>query len=155
MNTSRGEAMTTDAERTCTCHPSDNPPRPCPQKFAYRECIEAAAREDEKAKVVEFLWRQVGGDNGVGNIGWYAQAISRNEHRAEAGEKPEVEMKDKFAPYYTPSGPLLKLRAKEESEIRWPPRSTQPHDGNTWRDGFVAGAEWAEIELHRRRKAAT
>ena len=23
----------------CTCHPDDNPPRPCPQKFAYSECV--------------------------------------------------------------------------------------------------------------------
>ena len=28
--------------RTCTCHPDDNPPRPCPQKFALSECRAAA-----------------------------------------------------------------------------------------------------------------
>ena len=27
----------TDA-RTCTCHPDDNPPSPCPQKFALTHC---------------------------------------------------------------------------------------------------------------------
>lgn len=26
----------------CTCHPDDNPPRPCPQKYAYSECAAAA-----------------------------------------------------------------------------------------------------------------
>lgn len=25
-------------KRPCTCHPDDNPPRPCPQKFALSEC---------------------------------------------------------------------------------------------------------------------
>lgn len=23
----------------CTCHPSDCPPQPCPQKFAYTDCV--------------------------------------------------------------------------------------------------------------------
>lgn len=32
-------------ERRCTCHPDDNPPRPCPQKFALTECRKAAASE--------------------------------------------------------------------------------------------------------------
>lgn len=27
----------------CTCHPSDNPPRPCPQRYAYSECVAVAA----------------------------------------------------------------------------------------------------------------
>lgn len=25
--------------RSCTCHPDDNPPVPCPRKFAYNECV--------------------------------------------------------------------------------------------------------------------
>lgn len=28
--------------RNCTCHPSDNPPRPCPRKHAFSECVKAA-----------------------------------------------------------------------------------------------------------------
>ena len=24
--------------RRCTCHPDDNPPRPCPQKYALTHC---------------------------------------------------------------------------------------------------------------------
>jgi hypothetical protein len=34
-----------DAEETraCTCHPDDNPPRPCPRKFALNECRAAHA----------------------------------------------------------------------------------------------------------------
>lgn len=31
------------ADLQCTCHPDDNPPRPCPQKYAYSECVAAAA----------------------------------------------------------------------------------------------------------------
>jgi hypothetical protein len=30
-------------ERTCTCHPDDNPPVPCPRKYALAECRAAAA----------------------------------------------------------------------------------------------------------------
>ena len=29
-------------ERLCTCHPDDNPPRPCPQKYALTDCRIAA-----------------------------------------------------------------------------------------------------------------
>jgi hypothetical protein len=28
--------------RPCTCHPDDNPPRPCPRKYALTECRAAA-----------------------------------------------------------------------------------------------------------------
>ena len=38
--------------RTCTCHPDDNPPRPCPRKFSYSECV-AAAGERVDAPDVE------------------------------------------------------------------------------------------------------
>lgn len=43
--------MTSEEKRDCTCHPDDNPPRPCPQKFAYSECMKAAA--EDKARRVE------------------------------------------------------------------------------------------------------
>lgn len=36
--------------RICTCHPDDNPPKPCPRKFALSQCREAA--EAEKAEPV-------------------------------------------------------------------------------------------------------
>lgn len=28
--------------RSCTCHPDDNPPRPCPQKYALTHCRAAS-----------------------------------------------------------------------------------------------------------------
>lgn len=35
--------------RPCTCHPNDNPPAPCPRRYALSECREAAlaAKEEE------------------------------------------------------------------------------------------------------------
>lgn len=30
-------------ERQCTCHPDDNPPVPCPRKFALTDCRLAAS----------------------------------------------------------------------------------------------------------------
>ena len=40
-----------DAERPCTCHPDDNPPRPCPKQYALHECkaaIDAAIARGKK-----------------------------------------------------------------------------------------------------------
>lgn len=41
------------AAAECTCHPGDNPPRLCPQKHAYSECVkvalEAAGKEHDAA----------------------------------------------------------------------------------------------------------
>jgi hypothetical protein len=38
-------------ERPCTCHPDDNPPVPCAQKYALNEC-KAAVREPTEAQIV-------------------------------------------------------------------------------------------------------
>lgn len=35
------------SERPCTCHPDDNPPRPCPRKYALSECRKAAAYREQ------------------------------------------------------------------------------------------------------------
>ncbi len=32
------------AQRDCTCHPDDDPPVPCPRKYALSDCREAAQR---------------------------------------------------------------------------------------------------------------
>lgn len=32
-------------DRPCTCHPDDNPPVPCPQRYALSECRKAAQQE--------------------------------------------------------------------------------------------------------------
>jgi 2-polyprenyl-6-methoxyphenol hydroxylase-like FAD-dependent oxidoreductase len=39
----------TDA-RTCTCHPDDNPPQPCPRKFSLSECRAALASTPKAAQ---------------------------------------------------------------------------------------------------------
>ncbi len=31
--------------KPCTCHPDDNPPHPCAQKYALSECRAAAAEQ--------------------------------------------------------------------------------------------------------------
>jgi hypothetical protein len=33
--------------RPCTCHPDDNPPKPCPRKYALSECRKAAEYRDQ------------------------------------------------------------------------------------------------------------
>ncbi len=30
------------SSRQCTCHSGDNPPKPCEQRYAFRECADAA-----------------------------------------------------------------------------------------------------------------
>jgi hypothetical protein len=37
--------------KECTCHPDDNPPRPCPRKHAYSECVAAT-------NVAPVAWRR-------------------------------------------------------------------------------------------------
>lgn len=32
-------------KRPCTCQPDDDPPRPCPQQYAFRDCVEKAKLE--------------------------------------------------------------------------------------------------------------
>lgn len=41
------------SDRPCTCHPDDNPPRPCPGQFALRDCFAAAllAKDEEIARL--------------------------------------------------------------------------------------------------------
>lgn len=34
----------------CTCHPDDNPPRPCPKKYALSDCRSAAPPQVEPAE---------------------------------------------------------------------------------------------------------
>lgn len=36
------------SDRPCTCHPDDNPPVPCPQKYALSECKAAPAPDDAR-----------------------------------------------------------------------------------------------------------
>lgn len=44
------ECNTAEPERPCTCHPDDNPPRPCPKRYALDEC--RAATTDTTPEVV-------------------------------------------------------------------------------------------------------
>ena len=39
----------------CTCHPDDDPPRPCPGKGALTECREAARLRVKRYRVNRFL----------------------------------------------------------------------------------------------------
>mgnify|MGYP000665046219 CR=1 FL=1 len=49
----------TPSERSCTCHPDDDPPVPCPRKYALLDCLIAAARragaEEMRASIVRWL----------------------------------------------------------------------------------------------------
>lgn len=36
-------SYTTKATRPCTCHPDDNPPKPCAKRFALHECLAAGS----------------------------------------------------------------------------------------------------------------
>lgn len=46
MNHPAAFGLSAADSRTCTCHPDDNPPKPCPRKFALRECRAAAGLTD-------------------------------------------------------------------------------------------------------------
>jgi hypothetical protein len=38
-----GESAASSDSRSCTCHPDDSPPKPCPRKFALSECRAASS----------------------------------------------------------------------------------------------------------------
>lgn len=42
MTKNEDKAATNPDPRKCTCHPDDNPPVPCPRKYALTECRVAA-----------------------------------------------------------------------------------------------------------------
>ena len=35
-------------ERSCTCHPDDNPPNPCAKQYSLTQCREMAVREEQE-----------------------------------------------------------------------------------------------------------
>ncbi len=41
MDAQQNTSKQVEDTRTCTCHPDDNPPSPCPRKFALTHCREA------------------------------------------------------------------------------------------------------------------
>lgn len=55
--------MTITIGRSCTCHPDDNPPRPCPGKFALSECRAAATGRaeglEEALRVAEIVRMEI------------------------------------------------------------------------------------------------
>jgi hypothetical protein len=56
-----GEAENTEPRpRPCTCHPDDNPPRPCPQKYALTECRMAAmeAEIERLLAALQGIWNE-------------------------------------------------------------------------------------------------
>lgn len=39
--------------RACTCHPDDNPPVPCAEKYAYSECVAAQRLKNMRNLIAE------------------------------------------------------------------------------------------------------
>jgi hypothetical protein len=46
-------------EQSCTCHPDDNPPKPCAKKYAYSECVAASGDEALMRLALEALENSV------------------------------------------------------------------------------------------------
>jgi hypothetical protein len=89
-------------ERVCTCHP-DVAPRPCPQRYAYSECLLAAEAERQRAdnaKLRAEIERLVGEIEKI----WQTQA--------RAALLREQEMKEKRAE-------IERLRRENEDLRRW------------------------------------
>lgn len=60
--------------RSCTCNPDDDPPRPCPQKFAYHECMRAALRAAER-DAARYRWLRDRGE-GDGKVAfWWGKGV--------------------------------------------------------------------------------
>ena len=75
----RLRAAERNAAHPCTCHPDDNPPRPCPQKFALSECrkaAESASPSQDAADAARYRWLReansiIPGKPRVQPIEWY------------------------------------------------------------------------------------
>ena len=64
------------ATRSCSCHPDDNPPRPCPQKHAYSECVAAANK-------INYRYNE---DKYLEELKKYIDATYSAHYRAETNE---------------------------------------------------------------------
>ena len=58
LDAQAGSGPAESAFHPCTCHPDDNPPRPCPQKFALSECRKAAHRAKVEAEIQDAWERE-------------------------------------------------------------------------------------------------
>lgn len=71
-------------QRSCTCHPNDKPPQPCPQKYAYGECVAASLNGRIQAR-----WDEL---RRAGKHGYYETLfqICREQRKESAGEASEI-----------------------------------------------------------------
>ncbi|QMV32325.1 hypothetical protein T2_00008 [Ralstonia phage Elie] len=87
-------------ERPCTCHPDDNPPKPCAKQYAYDECVKAAQQQaepgaDERATFENWM-RSNRYDVGVFDSGEYHNVFARyawmswKARAAQSGQRASV-----------------------------------------------------------------
>ena len=48
----------TKTQRKCTCHPDDNPPKPCAQRYAMGECKAYQCGRDDAMKWADATWAE-------------------------------------------------------------------------------------------------
>ena len=79
---------TSETPRPCTCHPDDDPPAPCPQKFAYHECMRAALA-DAQSRLLEAEAHYTGANRDFKTA---QEVIDQERHRAKAAEQDRAEL---------------------------------------------------------------
>lgn len=65
----------TPRERACTCHPSDNPPRPCPGMHALGACFQADNQRLRAALAKIADWDSNWGPFPENNEAWRAMVV--------------------------------------------------------------------------------
>lgn len=81
--------------RECTCHPDDNPPRPCPRKFALSDCRKAAAQVAPEVVDLIEQWQNmtVDGHKLVANANTVRRFVAALTSLSARTEKAEREYK--------------------------------------------------------------
>lgn len=62
--------------RTCTCHPDDNPPSPCPRRFALSECRAAELEKLAELNRYDIIGRELDGLLANGELADYDDEIA-------------------------------------------------------------------------------
>lgn len=83
------------SERPCTCHPDDNPPTPCPRKYALQECRAAAEPSERQPDGYAYRYpdgyirfsggREVNGSDPVETIPYYFRRAPEPGEQYESG----------------------------------------------------------------------
>ena len=143
------------SDRPCTCHPDDNPPQPCPQKYALSHCRRAEKFLDILMRLQ--MWRDEDHED--------ALVLSRSEiidliecaKEYTRGQPLNAETRRNDSGECPPSAvfvdPIPSPVSEAEVIERWQPIETAPKDGSGVR--FLIAGTWLGKHMVRETQGYT